>query len=144
MIAVDTNVLVHAHRADSPFHARAAAVVRALAESPASWGIPWPCVHEFYAKVTHPRVFSPPSSVAQAVRQVECWLAAPNLALLGEASDHWPRLTELVQSARVQGPMVHDARIAAICLSHGVDELLTADRDFGRFPTLRTRNPLVA
>lgn len=143
MIAVDTNVLVHAHRADSPFHARAATVVRRFAESRAGWGLPWPCIHEFYAKVTHPRVFAPPSTVEQALAQIEAWLASPTVSLLGESLDHWPRLRGLLSSARVQGPMVHDARIAAICLSHGVDEFLTADRDFGRFPELRTRNPLV-
>jgi predicted nucleic acid-binding protein len=41
------------------------------------------------------------------------------------------------------GAQVHDARIAALCLHHGVTELWTADRDFGRFPELRTRNPLI-
>lgn len=144
MIAVDTNILVHAHRADSPFHKPAAALMGRLAESRATWGVPWPCIHEFYAKATHPRIFSPPSTVLQALTQVEAWLASPSVALLGEALDHWPRLRTLLMSARVQGPMVHDARIAAICLSHDVAEFLTADRDFGRFPALRTRNPLVA
>ena len=38
--------------------------------------------------------------------------------------------------------MVHDARVAALCIAHGVTELWTADRDFGRFPDLVTRNPL--
>lgn len=46
-------------------------------------------------------------------------------------------------TARIAGPAVHDARIAAICLQHGVSELLSADRDFSRFPELKTRNPLV-
>lgn len=143
MIAVDTNVLVHAHRADSPFHDAAAACVRALAESRAAWGIPWPCLHEFYAKVTHRRIFSPPSSPAQATSQIDAWLESPRVSLLGESNDHWPRLRELLLAGKVEGPMVHDGRIAAICLAHGVDELLTADRDFGRFPALRTRNPLI-
>ncbi len=143
MIAVDTNVLVHAHRSDSPFHRPAFDAVRALAESRSPWAVPWPCVHEFYAKVTHPRVFAPPSTPQQAIGQLDSWLSSPSLTLLGEALDHWPRLRSLLGAAQVQGPMVHDARIAALCLSHGVDELLTADRDFGRFPALRTRNPLV-
>lgn len=41
------------------------------------------------------------------------------------------------------GAMVHDGRIAALCLHHGVSELWTADRDFSRFATLAVRNPLV-
>jgi predicted nucleic acid-binding protein len=43
----------------------------------------------------------------------------------------------------VTGPLVQDARIAALCLQHGVRELWTADRDFSRFPALGVRNPLV-
>jgi toxin-antitoxin system PIN domain toxin len=143
MIAVDTNVLVHAHRAESPFHVQAKTTLRALAEGYAAWAIPWPCVHEFYAKVTHPRIFRPPSSVEQALAQIEAWLKSPSIVLLAENSDHFRHLARLTRNAHVEGPMVHDARIAALCLSHGVTELLSADRDFGRFPDLRTRNPLV-
>ncbi len=143
MIAVDTNVLVHAHRADSPFHAPAAATLRGLAAGPVRWAIPWPCLHEFYAKVTHPRVFAPPSTIEEALRQIAAWRASPTLELLAEGPDHGARLASLVRAGAVVGPMIHDARIAALCLSNGVSELLTADRDFGRFPALATRNPLV-
>ncbi len=143
MKAVDTNVLIHAHRADSPFHARAAATLRTLAEGVAPWAIPWPCVHEFYAKVTHPKVLAPPTTVEEALMQVACWLESPTLRLLSEGPDHAVVLGRLVRAGRVQGAMVHDARIAAICLSHGVSTLLTADRDFGRFPDLNVANPLV-
>lgn len=144
MIAVDTNVLVHTHRRDSPFHSRARALVAALAEGSAPWAIPWPCLHEFYAKVTHPRLFSPPSSIEQALDQMTAWRESPGLQLLTEGPDHAERLAALVRNGQVVGPMIHDARIAAICLSHGVAELWTADRDFGRFPQLATRNPLVS
>ena len=143
MIAVDTNVLVHAHRADSPFHAPAADTLRELAEGTGPWALPWPCLHEFFAKVTHPRLFQPPSTIEQARVQITSWLESPSVFVLSEGPDHWSRLAELLARGRVQGPMVHDARVAAICLSNGVDELLTADRDFGRFPALATRNPLV-
>ncbi len=143
MIALDTNVLVHAHRRDSPFHRPASAILAELASGSAPWAIPWPCVHELYATVTHPRVFAPPSTPEEATSQVEAWLEAPGLVLLHEAADHWERLAALLGAAHIQGPRVHDARIAAICLSHGIDVLLTADRDFGRFPALATRNPLI-
>lgn len=143
MIAVDTNVLVHAHRGESPWHVRAREVLAALAEGEQPWAIPWPCLHEFYAKVTHPRVFSPPSAVDQALDQIEAWSESPGLRLLSEGPDHARTLAGLLRHGHVVGPMVHDARIAALCLDHGVSELLTADRDFGRFPALRTRNPLV-
>lgn len=142
MIAVDTNILVHAYRRESPWHERAAGCVRELAEGRAPWAIPWPCVHEFLAIATHPRIWRPPSPLEDALGQVEAWLEAPTLTLLAEGVPHWEVLGELLRAGRIVGPQVHDARVAALCVAHGVRELWTADRDFGRFPTLRTVNPL--
>ena len=144
MIAVDTNLLVFAHRRDAEFHKSAFDRVRSIAEGTEAWAIPWPCVHEFLAIVTHPRIFEPPSSVQRALSQVDAWLESPTLVLLSERFDHWEHLRGLLSSGNVQGPRVHDARVAALCRHHGVDELWTADRDFGRFRGLRARNPLVA
>ena len=143
MTAVDTNVLVHAHRRDSEWHDRASACVRGLAEGRAAWAIPWPCLHEFLAVVTHPRIYTPPTTSAQATEQVDAWMESPALVVLGEPRDHWSILRRLLATGKVSGPLVHDARVAAICIGHGVRELLTADRDFSRFSSLVTRNPLV-
>ena len=143
MIAVDSNILIYAHRRDSPWHDRAAERVRELAQGRAAWALPWPCLHEFLAIVTHPRIYAPPSTMKQAADQVEAWLAAPTVTLIGEAEDHWPVLRSLLEASRAVGPRVHDARVAAVCLAHGVRELWTADRDFSGFPDLVVRNPLV-
>lgn len=143
MIAIDTNILVYAHRRDSPFHSAAKAAVTSLAEGRESWGLPWPCLHEFVAIVTHPRIYAPPSSLDQAVGQVDSWLQSPGVVLLGEAGEYWVMLRSVVMSARVVGPRIHDARIAALCRHHGVRELWSADRDFSRFTGLTIRNPLV-
>lgn len=141
MIAVDTNVLVHAHRADSPWHEAATSALSTLGAT--RWAIPWPCVHEFCAVVTHPRIFDPPTPLEHALLAVESWRAS-SLQLLGETEEHWRVLAEILRQGRVVGPMVHDARVAAICLQHGVQELWSVDRDFSRFPALRVRNPLVS
>lgn len=143
MIAVDTNILVYAHRRDSEFHPVAARQIKQLAEGRESWAIPWPCIHEFFAVATHPKIYDPPSSTAQAVAQIEAWLASPSVVSLSEPRNYWPTLTALLTGGKVRGPMVHDARIAALCLTHGVRELWSADRDFSRFSSLRTSNPLV-
>ncbi|MCS5720363.1 PIN domain-containing protein [Herbiconiux sp. CPCC 205763] len=133
MRAVDTNVLVHAFLVDSPLHEKAATAVRELAESPAAWAIPWPCIHEFYAVVTNPKIF-PGAALSQAARrQIDIWRSSPSLQLLGETSSHWATLERLLDVAAVVGPRVHDARIAAICVDHGVSDILTQDRDFARF-----------
>lgn len=142
MIAVDTNVLVYAHRSDSEWHDRAAARMRELAEGRPAWALPWPCVHEFLSIVTHPRIYDPPSTIDQAVAQVEAWMESPSVVLLAESGEHWHLLRTLVAEGRILGPRVHDARVAALCLAHGVRELWTVDRDFGRFPSLTTSNPL--
>jgi toxin-antitoxin system PIN domain toxin len=143
MIAVDTNILVYSHRSDSAWHEAADACLASLAESSRTWAIPWPCIHEFLAIATHPRIFDPPSSMADALQQVECWREAPTLAVIGESSGYWGGLRILIEKGKILGGRVHDARIAAICLQHGVAELWSADRDFSRFPALRVRNPLV-
>ena len=142
MIALDTNLLVYAHREDSLWHAAAAARLTALAEATAPWAIPWPCLHEFLAIVTHPRIFKPPTPLAKALDQVAAWLESSSLTLLTEGPDYRPVLRELVAAGKVAGPQVHDARVAAICRQHGVTELWSADRDFGRFPALKVVNPL--
>jgi toxin-antitoxin system PIN domain toxin len=144
VIALDTNVLVYAHRVDSPFHARAAERVRDVAEGSASWAIPWPCIHEFFAIVTHARIYSPPSPIGKALAQLDAWLESPSLVLLSENDVYWPALRRSLESAHVQGPRTHDARIAALCIAHGISELWSADRDFSRFGELRVSNPLVA
>ena len=144
MIAVDTNVLVYAHRADSPFHLEARAALEQLTSAGRTWGIPWPCVYEFLAVVTHPRIYVPPTQPEVAVRTIDDLTQLQGVMMLGEAADHWRTHRLLLGRRGVVGPKIHDARVAAICICHGVEELWTADRDFSWFPELRTRNPLVA
>ncbi len=143
MIAVDTNILVYAHRVDTPFHGAAKHSLAEQIEGRATWAIPWPCVHEFLAIVTRPRIFDPPTPLARALDQVDAWLASPSLVLLSEDVGYWDELRTAVAAGHVVGGHVHDARIAALCRLHGVRELWTADRDFTRFPDIVVRNPLI-
>lgn len=142
MIALDTNILVYAHRQDSGFHDRANSAVRALAESRSTWAVPWSCLHEFIAIVTHPRIYDPPSTVGQALAQIEVWLDSPTLTVIGENSNYWDTLRRFLDEGGVIGARIHDARIAAVVLCNGVRELRSADRDFSRFP-VTTVNPLI-
>jgi len=140
--AVDTNILVYAHRADSTWHHPADAIVAELAEGKSTWAIPWPCIYEFFAIVTRPRIYKPPTPNGDALIQIRNWLETPSLLLLHEGEGLWETLEELLAKSKVQGGAVHDARIAALCLRHGVKKLLSADRDFSRFPKMRVENPL--
>jgi toxin-antitoxin system PIN domain toxin len=142
LIAVDTSILVYAHRRDSNWHDRAAGVIQELAEGSSSWALPWPCLHEFVAIVTHERIYSPPTPVGKALDQVAAWLESPALVLLSETDGYWDVLKRVTAGAKVAGPRLHDARVAALCIHHGVRELLSTDRDFSRFAELKARNPL--
>jgi uncharacterized protein len=144
VIAVDTNILVYAHRADAPFHHRARSTLESLAAGARAWAIPWPCAHEFFAVVTHPRIYKSATPAATAFAQLRALQALANLAFIAEDDDYLQHLEPLALAAKAQGGAIHDARIAAICLSHGVAELWSADRDFSRFPALAVRNPLIA
>jgi uncharacterized protein len=144
LIAVETNILVYAHREESPFHRSALRRITELSEGPISWAIPWPCLHEFISVVTHPLVFVPPTPLGTALATVDRWVKSPGLVLLTETQTHWETLREIVEAARISGPLIHDAKIAALCLQHGVSELWSADRDFSRFPSLKVVNPLLA
>lgn len=143
MIAVDTNLLVYAHREDSPWHDKALARVTELADSGSPWAIPWPCVHEFLFIVTHPKIYNPPTPLATALAAVEAWLDSPGLRFLAEGSGYWEVISAQASAGMIKGPKIHDARIAAICLHHRVKKLWSADRDFSSFPDLVCENPLV-
>lgn len=143
MIAVDTNILVYAHREDSPWHEAAYESVRSLADGRAAWAIPWPCIHEFLSIVTHPRIYRPSTPVPVALDQVSAWIESPSLVLLGEAPGYWDVLRPVVETGRLTGLLVHDARVAALCAQHGVRELWSADRDFSRMEAVEIRNPLL-
>jgi hypothetical protein len=142
VIALDTNVLVYAYRPDATLHESAVRTTARLAAAPTAWAIPWACLHEFYSVVTGRRGFDPPATSAEALDQIDAWLEAPTLRVLGEATSHLQTLADLIRNGDCRGPMIFDARIAAICLDHGVSELITMDRDFTRFPALRTRSLL--
>jgi uncharacterized protein len=143
VIAVDTNILIYAHRFESPFNQTAFERLTELANGTAAWAIPWPCLHEFLSIVTNPRIFTPPTSLERALGQIEIWLESPSLALLTESPTHWNTLRALLVESAITGPKVHDARIMALCLQYGVREFWSADRDFSRFAGVRVVNPLV-
>ena len=133
MIAVDTNILVHAHREESPKHAAAHERVAGLAESHARWGIPVFCIGEFVRVVTHPRLFDSPHSAEEACEALARLLASPSLTVLRPGIDFPLLFAEAVREANAIGNLVFDAQIVALCRETGVSRLLTEDRDFDRF-----------
>lgn len=143
MIAIDTNILVYSHRNNAPQFEMATSAIENLSRSGEAWAIPWPCVAEFIAIVSGPAFGPNATPLLIAIETIKTWLAHPNCTAISETDDSFDILAELAIRAKLKGSAIHDARIAAICISHGVSELWTADRDFQKFPDIRTRNPLV-
>jgi toxin-antitoxin system PIN domain toxin len=139
--AIDTNVLIYAEVESSRHHDSALRLLKSLAEGALPWALPWPCIYEFLRVVTHPRVFHPPVPLDIALSDLRSILAAPSLVLLAETERHFELFDQVVRRSGATGNLIHDAQIVALCLEHGVSELITGDRDFTRFEGLRIINP---
>ena len=145
MIAVDTNVLVYAHRLEARVGAAAHALMTDLAQGDRPWAIPWPCCYEFLSVVTNRRIWKDGATAPdKAWSQFQAWAGSPSNRMIGETEDFQGVLQRFVDRPRVVGGVIHDASIAAICVAHGVEALLTRDRDFSLFPELRTQDPFAA
>ena len=132
MIAVDTNVLVYAHREEFPLHSKARDRIGQLAEGAAPWGVPVFCLGEFVRVVTHRRVLKPPSSLQQALAFADALTTSESFRLLIPDEAFWAELRAMLTASRATGNLAFDAQIAAVCIRHGAT-LLTHDRDFARF-----------
>jgi hypothetical protein len=141
VIAVDTNILVHAHRRGTTHHEQALALLAALGEGPAPYALFWPSLYEFLRVVTHHRVFDPPSTTVEALEAIRDFLAPPVVRVLSETARHPSLLDRVLQESRVTGNLIHDAHLVALALEHGVHEILTLDGDFARFPQVASRSP---
>ena len=141
MIAIDTNILVYAHRSETDPLAAATTELVALAEGLAPWGLPIFCITEFMRVVTHRRVFNPPSTVSQAFDFLDDVLASPVCRVVRPGPEFLRFFAETVRRADARGNLMFDAQIAALCREHGIAAVLTNDRDFERFEHLAVRYP---
>ena len=139
MIAVDSNVLIYAHRTETDSHHAAVAELVRLAEGADPWALPVFCIPEFLRAVTHRRVFHPPSTLAQAFEFLDRLLASPGCLVLRPGPSFMGLLRATVEQADARGNLVFDAQIAALCREHGVSTVLTRDHDFQRFASLQVR-----
>ncbi len=136
MIAVDTNVLIYANRAELPLHPIARTRLTELAEGSTPWGLPVVAAWGFLRIVTQP-VFDPPTPIGQAIEFVNRLLSSPTVRVLGPGPRHWELLEAVLDDSQVRGGLVTDAVIVALCREHGVGTLLSNDRDFHRFSNIR-------
>jgi toxin-antitoxin system PIN domain toxin len=136
VIAVDTNVLVYAHREEAPHYEEAHGWLRGLAEGTEPWGLPVFVLGEFVRVVTHPKVFDPPTPLEEALANISGLLESPAVRLLRPGARYWGLLEESAKRAQAHGNLLFDAQIVALCREQGVERILSEDRDFARFPEI--------
>ena len=141
MILPDVNVLVYAHREDAPDHQAYFDWLKSLILGEQAYGLTDLVLSGFLRVVTHPRVFTPPSSLKQALAFIHEIRNQPNCVLIQPGTRHWAIFENLCLSANAKGNLVPDAYLAAIAIESG-SEWITTDRDYSRFPGLHWRHPL--
>ncbi len=138
---VDANLVLWAHHRQFTHHARAREWWRATLYSTHQVGVPWPTILAFMRISPHPRALQRPVSVESAWGEVKRWLGRPHAWVPLPPERHAALLEDLLSRGRAAGNHVPDADLAALAIEWGL-ELLSADRDFARYPTLRWRDPL--
>lgn len=141
MLLPDVNVLIYAHRAESPEHTRYADWLRRLVEGPGPFALSELGASGFIRIVTNPKIWEEPTSIEDALEFIERLRQRSNARLLTHGPASWDVFARLCQAARARGKLVADAYHAALAIEHGC-ELATADADFARFAGLRFRHPL--
>jgi uncharacterized protein len=137
----DVNILIYAHRLESPDHERYAAWLTQLAEGPEPFAISELGASGFVRIVTNSRIWAEPTTTEDALEFIERLRQRPSARLLTHGPGSWEIFAQLCVVAKARGKLVADAYHAALAIEHGC-ELITADSDFGRFPGLRQRHPL--
>jgi toxin-antitoxin system PIN domain toxin len=142
-VAIDANILLYASDESSTRHEIASAVLARLAEGPALVYLFWPVAMAYLRIATHPSIFDHPLEPADARRNLDQLLSRAHVRSPGEGDRFWPVYQGLVRDDAIRGNLVTDSHIAALMRQHGVSTILTADRDFRRFPDITARDPYV-
>ena len=140
MLAPDVNVLVYAHRAELPEHDACRLWLESLVNADAAFGVADLVLSGFLRVVTHPRIFSSPTPLAEALAAASALREQPNCVPMQPGPRHWGIFERLCRDAQVKGNIVADAYLAALAIEAGC-EWVTTDRDYSRFPGLRWRQP---
>lgn len=137
----DVNVLVYAHHSKSQNHEEFRAWWEGVVNAPAGFGITDHILAGFVRVVTHPKIFTPPMSLSDALAAADSIRSRPNCIAVEPGARHWKLFRELCLTAGAKGNAVPDAFLASLAIESG-SELFTADRGFARYRGLRWRHPL--
>ncbi len=142
MILIDANLLLYAYDASSPRHEQARAWLESTLTGDEEVRFSLLTLLAFVRIATNPAVFERPLPTAEAIGFVREWLDLPSVAVAEPTARHWSLLDDVAATGQARGALVVDAHLAALTIEHGAT-LCTTDRDFARFPALRSRDPLL-
>lgn len=145
MLVVDTNVLVYAADADSPYHATCRKWLETERRRPDAWFTTWPVLYEFLRVTTHPRVMRSPWNASEAWKFVLAVTGSPGFAILAPTPRHADIVSEVLKEIpHLSGNLFHDVHTAVLMREHGIRRIATRDTDFHRFPFLEPFDPVQA
>ena len=142
MIAVDTNLLVYAHRGAVPEHRAAREALERASRDRRGWGTAVGCVAEFWSVVTHTRATGRPSEPDEARRFLRSLVEEGGLELWSPGPGFGARLVQMASELRISGARIFDLQIALTVFDNGAIEIWSHDRNFASFPGLETHDPL--
>jgi toxin-antitoxin system PIN domain toxin len=134
-------VLVYAFHEGAPDHQRYREWLQAAIIADEPLGVSELVLSGFVRVSTHPRIFSSPAPVADALAFAQALWAQSNTVIVAPGERHWDIFDRLCRDAGARGNLIADAYLAALAIESGC-EWITTDRDFSRFPGLRWRHPL--
>lgn len=132
MVAVDSNVLIYAHRRGAPEHRVALEVLRELWEGTTSWSIAWPSIYEFARVMTHPLAVEYPFTTSNLIGAIEQILKSPSVVMLGHTDRHWRTAVPTMSKVQPIANAAFDIQIASILLENGVTSIYTRDKAFAQ------------
>lgn len=141
MILPDVNVLLYAYRSDAARHEAYRAWLEGIVNGDSAYGISPQVLCSLVRISTHPRIYSRPSRLEEALGFARVLLEQPNCTVIWPGSNHWSIFESLCAQASATGNLVQDAWFAALAIESGC-EWITTDGDYGRFPGLNWRRPL--
>lgn len=144
MIAVDTNLLIYAHRAATPQHERARQAIERAASLPKGFGVAVFCLAEFWGVVTHPAAAGRPSSAAEVTAFFQTLTQHANMQLWSPKKDFGNRLLREASQLGVHGRRIFDLQIGITARDHGATEIWTHDAGFVALPGIVVIDPLAA
>jgi toxin-antitoxin system PIN domain toxin len=143
MIAIDTNLLIYAHRSSVPEHSRAREAIERAACDPRGWGIALGTIVEFWSVVTHSSIRGRPSTAKEALGFIESMVVTGNAEIWMPGPGFAQRLMQAAAALKVSGPRIFDLQIALTAFENGAHELWTNDSHFQAVPGLQVKNPIV-